>query len=452
MAQTYLSHSRAIMALGLPLIGSHLAGMMLHVTDTVLMGRYGVAELAAVTLAGSCFFIVFILGSGFAQALMPLVAVAVGKGDETEVRRDTRMALWLSLGFGLVSYPVFWTSGSWLLAMGQEPQVAQLAQDFLRIAGPGMVPALLVMALKSYLSALGRTQVVLWVTLGGVLVNLALGWMLIFGNWGAPELGVRGAALATLLVQWVTFAIMAVYAHFQPALRRFGLFNRFWRIDGAALGRVFRLGWPIGITGLAESGLFAGASLMMGWVSTEALAAHGIAMQVAALAFMVHLGLSNAATVLAGRASGAGDVRGLRQIAFAAIGLSLVLCAIGIVIFISAPVAIIALFLDTTKPESPQILALGTRLLVLAALFQLGDAMQVMALGLLRAIRDTRVPMWAAAFSYWGVGIPASAILGFYFDLGAEGIWLGLCIGLLFASTSLMARFWMRAPREALAA
>jgi MATE family multidrug resistance protein len=243
MIKTYLSHSRAILALGLPLIGSHLAGMMLHVTDTVLMGRYGVAELAAVTLAGSCFFIVFILGSGFAQALMPLVAVAVGKGDETEVCRDTRMALWLSLGFGLVSYPVFWTSGSWMLALGQEPQVAQLAQDFLRIAGPGMVPALLVMALKSYLSALGRTQVVLWVTLGAVVVNLALGWMLIFGNWGAPELGVRGAALATLLVQWVTFAIMAVYAHFQPDLRRFGLFNRFWRIDGAALGRVFRLGW-----------------------------------------------------------------------------------------------------------------------------------------------------------------------------------------------------------------
>lgn len=452
MAHTYLTHTRAILALGLPLIGSHLAQMALHVTDTVLMGRYGVPELAAVTLAGSCFFIVFVLGSGFAQALMPLVAVAVGKGDETEVRRDARMALWLSLGFGLVTYPVFWTSGTWLLVLRQEPKVAQLAQDFLRIAGPGMVPALLVMALKSYLSALGRTQVVLWVTLGALLVNLALGWMLIFGHWGAPELGVRGAALATLTVQWVTFLIMALYAQFQPALRRFGLFNRFWRMDTAALGRVFRLGWPIGMTGLAESGLFAGASLMMGWVSTVALAAHGIAMQVAALAFMLHLGLSNAATVLAGRASGAGDVRGLRQIAIAAIGLSLVLCALGIALFVSLPVAIIGLFLDTTKPESPQILALGTRLLALAALFQLGDAMQVMALGLLRAIRDTRVPMWAAALSYWGVGIPASAILGFHFGLGAEGIWLGLCIGLLFASTSLMARFWTRAPHEALPA
>ena len=447
MIKTYLSHSRAILALGLPLMGSHLAGMLLHVTDTVLMGRYGVAELAAVTLAGSCFFIVFILGSGFAQALMPLVAVAVGKGDETEVRRDARMALWLSLGFGLACYPVFWTSGAWLLALGQEPKVAQLAQDFLRIAGPGMAPALLVMALKSYLSALGRTQVVLWVTLGAVLVNLALGWMLIFGHWGAPELGVRGAALATLMVQWVTFVIMGVYAHYQPSLRRFGLFTRFWRIDMAALGRVFRLGWPIGMTGLAESGLFAAAALMMGWVSTVALAAHGIAMQVAALAFMLHLGLSNAATVLAGRASGAGDVRGLRQIAVTSIGLSFLLCVVGIALFLALPVAIAALFLDTTHPEAPEILALCTRLLALAALFQLGDAMQVMALGLLRAIRDTRVPMWAAAFSYWGVGIPTSALLGFTFGLGAEGIWLGLCIGLLFASTSLMARFWMRAPR-----
>jgi len=448
MAQTYLSHSRAILALGLPIIGSHLAGMMLHVTDTVLMGRYGVVELAAVTLAGSCFFIIFILGSGFGQALLPLVAVAVGKGDETEVRRDARMALWLSLGFGLAIYPVFWTSGSWLMALGQEAEVVRLAQDFLRIAGLGMVPALLVMALKSYLSALGRTQVVLWVTLAAVLVNLALGWMLIFGHWGAPELGVRGAALATLMVQWVTFGIMALYAHYQPALRRFGLFTRFWRMDKAALGRVFRLGWPIGMTGLAESGLFAAASLMMGWVSTVALAAHGIAMQVAAMAFMLHLGLSNAATVLAGRASGAGDVRGLRQIAVTAIGLSFVLCVIGIALFLSLPVAITALFLDTTHPEAAEILALGTRLLALAALFQLGDAMQVMALGLLRAIRDTRVPMWAAAFSYWGVGIPASAILGFHFGLGAEGIWLGLCLGLLFASVSLMVRFWARAPRE----
>ncbi len=449
MARNFIIHARATLALGVPLIGSHLAQMALHVTDTVLLGRYGVTELAAVTIAGTAFFVVFIFGSGFAQALMPMVAVAVGKGDETEVRRDARMALWLSLGYGLLTYPLFWTSGHWLLALGQEPAVARQGQLFLRIAGPGMVPAVLVMTLKSYLSALGRTQVVLWVTLAAVLVNLGVGWTLIFGHLGAPELGVRGAAIATLSVQWVTFGILALYAQYQRDLRRFHLFSRFWRADWHALGRVFRLGWPIGVTGLAESGLFSAASVMMGWVGTVPLAAHGIAMQVASLAFMVHLGLSNAATVLAGRAAGAGDARALREIGQTAILLSAGLCVVGIVIFLSLPVQIISLFVDTSKPEAPLILVTGTGLLALAALFQLGDAMQVMALGLLRAIRDTKVPMWLAAGSYWGVGIPSSYILGFHFGLGGEGIWLGLCVGLLFASTSLMARFWLRAPKPA---
>lgn len=429
------------------MIGSHLAQMALHVTDTILLGRYGVNELAAVTIAGTAFFIIFIFGSGFGQAIMPLIAGAMGRGDETEVRRDARMGLWLSIAFGLLTIPVFWTSGRWLLALGQEPEVAQLGQDFLRIAGGGMVPALLVMTLKSYLSALGRTQVVLWVTLGAVLVNLLIGWTLIFGHWGAPELGVRGAAISTLTVQWATFFVMALYAQFQPSLRRFHLFSRFWRADRAAMGRVFHLGWPIGVTGLAESGLFSAASVMMGWVGTVALAAHGIAMQVAGLAFMLHLGLSNAATVLAGRAEGAGDARSLREIASTAIILSVCAGAVMIVGMLTLPGFIIGLYLDPTQHEAPEILATGTGLLAFAALFQLGDAMQVMALGLLRAIRETRVPMWAAAVSYWAIGIPASYYLGFPFGMGGNGIWLGLCVGLLFASTSLMARFWIMAPK-----
>ena len=260
----------------------------------------------------------------------------------------------------------------------------------------------------------------------------------------------RGAAISTLTVQWATFLILAVYAQFHPALRRFKLFSRFWRADTHAMGRVFRLGWPIGVTGLAESGLFSAASVMMGWVGTVPLAAHGIAMQVAALAFMVHLGLSNAATVLAGRAAGADDAKSLREIATTAIILSAGLCAVGVVIFLSFSVPIISLFLDTSAPDAPQILQTGTKLLALAALFQLGDAMQVMALGLLRAIHDTKVPMWAAAFSYWGIGIPCS-YMGYHLGFGGQGIWAGLCVGLLFASISLMARFWTRAPQQALA-
>lgn len=441
---TYRAHARATLALGLPLIGSHLAQMALHVVDTVMLGWYGVTELAAVVIGGSSFFVIFILGSGFAQAVMPMVAASLGEGDETQVRRDTRMGLWLSALYGVLTYPLFWNSGPVLLALGQKPEVAALAQDFLRVAGLGMVPALLVMALKSYLAALERTQVVLWVTLAAVGVNGVLNWFLIFGNGGAPELGVVGSAIASLSVQVLTFAVLAVYAGWLPELRRFRLWQRFWRADPAALARVFRLGWPIGVTGLAESGMFQASALMMGWIGTVELAAHGIAMQVASLTFMVHLGLSNAVTVRTGFADGAGDAAGLRAAGLTGIALSLGFGAVTVVLLLAAPVPILSLFLDMTKPEAAKIVAFGTVLLALAAVFQIMDAMQVMALGLLRGVRDTRVPMALAAVSYWAVGIPTSYLLAFKAGLGGAGLWVGLCVGLLVAASSLMWRFWSR--------
>ncbi|EEW25429.1 MATE family efflux transporter [Rhodobacter ferrooxidans] len=444
---TKSDHARATLVLGLPMIGSHLAQMALHVTDTVMLGWYGVTELAAVVLGSSAFFIVFILGSGFAQAVMPMVAQAIGRGDEVQVRRDTRMGLWLSIGFGVISYPLFWQSGTILLALGQKPEVAALAQDFLRIAGLGMIPALLVMVFKSYLGALERTQVVLWTTIAAVVVNAGMNWMLIFGNGGAPELGVRGAAISSVTAQVLTVGGLAGYAAALPALRRFALFQRFWRPDWHAMGQVFRLGWPIGLTSLAEGGLFQATALMMGWIGTVELAAHGIAMEAAALAFMVHLGLANATTVRTGWAQGGGDAQGLRDGAKVALGLSLGFGALIVAVFLSWPAPIIALFTDASKPESAAIIAFGSTLLALAALFQIADAMQVMALGLLRGVQDTRVPMLMAVLSYWVIGIPCSYVLAFPLGFGGVGLWLGLVIGLSLAASLLMARFWIRAPR-----
>jgi multidrug resistance protein, MATE family len=442
-----LSHTRATLVLGLPLIGSHLAQMALHVTDTVMLGWYGVTELASVVLGSSSFFIVYVLGSGFAKAVMPMVAAALGQGDEVQVRRDTRMGLWLSIFFGLMVYPIFWWSEPILLALGQKPEVSQLGQDFLRIAGFGMVPALAVTVLQSYLAALGRTQVVLWTTLAAVVLNIAVGWALIFGNWGFPELGVRGAAMATMATQLLSLVVLGLYAGLLPDLRRFHLFQRFWRPDWPAMGRVFQLGWPIGLTGLAEGGLFQASALMMGWVGTVELAAHGIALQAAAVAFMMHVGLSSAATIRTARFDGAGDVRSLRDGASVALGLSLAVALAVILLFLLVPEAIVALFLDMSKPESAAIVTLGATLLAVAALFQLADAMQVMALGLLRGIQDTRVPLVLAAVSYWLIGIPCSYVLAFPMGYGAVGLWLGLVIGLVCAGGSLMWRFWVLAPK-----
>lgn len=448
-ALTYRDHLRGVLALGLPLIGSHIAQFALQVVDTVMIGWYSAEALAAAVLGSSAIFVIFLLGSGFAGAVMPMAAAAAAAGDEAEVRRVTRMGLWLSLGFSALTLPGMWFSGGILRALGQDPALAALAQGYLRIAGFGMAPALGVMVLKSHLAALGRTQAALWATVAAVGLNAALNWALIFGAWGAPEMGLRGAAVASVVVQSATFLALALYARHHPALRRYTLFARFWRPDRAALASVFRLGWPIGLTGLAEGGLFAATAVMMGWIGAVDLAAHGVAVEISGLTFMIHQGLSNAATVRAGRAHALGDAEGLRRGALAALAISFAV-ALGLVAaFLLAPHLLIGAFLSPDDPLRPRIIATGSALLAVAALFQLADAGQVMGLGLLRGLQDTRRPLLIAAVGYWLIGAPSSYALGFGLGLGGVGIWLGLVIGLTVVAAALGWRFMghLRAAR-----
>lgn len=441
------THMRAILALGLPLIGSHLAQMAINVTDTVMLGWYSVEALAGVVLGSTMFFVIFIVGAGFAWAVMPLVAAAAEEGDDVRIRRITRMGLWISLGLAGLAMPLMWFSQPLLVAAGQEPEVAARAQAYLRIAGWGMAPALAVMVLKSYLAALERTRVVLWATLAAAAVNALADYALIFGHWGAPELGLRGAALASVATQAASLVILAVYA--VRTLPQHGLFHRLWRPDWAALAEVARMGLQIGLTSLAESGLFAASTVIMGWIGTLQLAAHGIAIQVVSVFFMIQVGLANAATVRAGRALGRGDIANLRQGARAVIALSMLVAATVSALLALAPELFIGLFLDPADPLRADILRIGRSLLLVAALFQLFDAAQVIALGLLRGIQDTRVPMLMAGFAYWVVGVPASYVLGIKAGLGGPGVWLGLVLGLALAAALMMARFWRETSRLA---
>ncbi len=440
---TYRQHAQAVLVLGLPLIGSHLAQMAMGLTDNLMLGWYDVQALAAATLAWSIFFVLFIVGSGFAFAVLPMVASAVAQKDEVQMRRVTRMGMWISTFYGAAVMPALIWSEPILVTIGQQPDIAALAQDYLRIVAIGMIPALLVMVLKNYLAALERTQAVLWITIGAAVLNALVNYALIFGNLGMPEMGIRGAAVATVLMQIVSLLALGLYINrVEPA---HAMFQRLWRSDPEAFANVFRLGWPIGLTNLAESGLFAASALMMGWIGERTLAAHGIAIQLASITFMVHIGLSQAATVRAGHAVGRADGRALRDGAKVAIGLSMAFAAVTMVLFLTIPDILIGLFIDPSDPQRPEILAIGVVLLALAALFQVVDAGQVMALGLLRGLHDTRVPMIHAAISYWGVGLPAGYILGFPLGLGGAGIWLGLVIGLACAAALLMTRFWARA-------
>ena len=436
---SFAQHLRAVSVLGLPLIGSHLAQFAVHVVDTVMLGWYDITALAASVLATSFFFVVFIMGSGFAFAVMGMVAEAAGSDDEGRVRRVTRMGLWLSIIYAAVFLPAMIWSESVFLAFGQDPELSRLAQDYLRIAGFGLCPALLVMVTKSYLAAMEHAGVVLWATVSAALVNAALNWLLIFGNLGAPELGLVGAAWASVGAQIAAFIVLALYT--ARKLPQHEMFKRVWRPDWPAFGEVFRLGWPIGLTNLAESGMFSASALLIGLIGELPLAAHGIALQIASATFMVHLGLSQAATVRAGRAMGRKDVTALGQGGLAAVTLSMAFVGVTVVLFLGVPTLLISGFISPEEPQRAEILLIGTGLLAVAALFQLVDAGQVMALGLLRGIQDTKIPMYLAALSYWVCGIPASWLIGIHWGGGAVGVWLGLCVGLLLATILLWQRF-----------
>ncbi len=437
---SYPGHTRAILTLGLPLIGGHLGQVAIGVTDTVMVGWYSVEALAAVTLASTYFFVLFIFGSGFAWAVMPMVATFVAEKDEVAIRRATRMGMWLSLGFACLALPLLIFAEPVLRTLGQGDALAAEAARYLAVAGWGIFPALLVMVLKSYLAALERTQVVLWITVLAAVVNALANYAFIFGNWGAPALGVVGAALASVSTQIVS--LIGVVIYILVVVPQHQLFVRFWKADGQMMARVFRLGWPISLTSLSEVGLFAASAMMMGWLGTIPLAAHGIAVQLASMTFMVHLGLSNVATIRAGNAFGRRDRPHMARGAVAVTVLSVGFALVTILIFVSFPKSLISAFMQESEPARAEIMAIGVGLLIMAALFQLVDGTQAIALGLLRGVQDTAIPMWMAAFSYWIVGVPCSYLLGFVWGWEGIGVWSGLVIGLGVASVLLNARFW----------
>jgi MATE family multidrug resistance protein len=226
------------------------------------------------------------------------------------------------------------------------------------------------------------------------------------------------------------------------------MFARFWRFDGSAALAVTRLAVPISATALAESGLFAASAFMMGWLGHLELAAHGIVLQLAALSFMVHMGLSQAGTVRAGKAFARQDWPAVRRTAWVTMGLSSVAAIVAIFFFLTSPQLLIRAFLDPQDPLTADILRIGTLLLMLAALFQFVDAAQVVALSLLRGLQDTKVPMWIAAISYWLIGLPISYVLGFWFGFQEAGIWMGLVVGLGLAAVLLWLRFHRLAGRN----
>ncbi|MDM9628768.1 MATE family efflux transporter [Rhizobium sp. S152] len=442
------SHFRATLALGIPLIGAQLAQLGINTTDVMIVGQLGAEHLAAMVLSAQFLFTILVFGSGFAIAVIPMVAQAYGRGDIVSVRRSLRMGLWVVLAYWLLMLPAFFNSERILLAAGQKPEVAALAHGYIIIGQFAVLPGLLYNVIRSLVSAIGRAAVILNVTIAMLVLNAFFAYALVLGHFGFPALGLEGAAIVSVLVQLAGFIFIVAYVQSRADTRRYEIFVRFWRPDWKAFWEVVRLGLPISVTILAEVSLFTVASLMMGRIGTIELAAHGIALQWASIAFMIPLGLSQAATVRVGVAHGQGNHAAVVRASITVMAIACAIAAIGGIVFAVVPEFLGSWFLDTKSPEASQVLAYAGPLIVVAGLFQLVDGIQAIANGLLRGLKDARVPMILALIAYWPIGFFLAWAFAFPLGFGGIGIWFGFLVGLAAAAVMLCARFYLMVRRE----
>lgn len=438
------THFRGTLSLGLPIIGTQMAQMGINFIDTMMLGWLGAETLAASVLATMMFFVVLVVGFGLANAVMPLAAHAMGEGDEQGLRRSVRMGFWVVMIFGALMMPLLWYSEALFLSIGQKPELARMAQEYIRVVQWSVFPVLIISVLRSYLSALERMQVVLWITIGGVGVNALLNYAFIFGNYGAPRMELAGAAVASLGTNIMMSAALVLFCLKMPDLRKHEIFVRLWRPDWPAFRDVFRLGLPISLTILAEVGLFAVAAVMMGWIGTIELAAHGIALQITSISFMIPLSFSQVGTVRFARALGRKDLDAMDKVGKTVLVLGLGFAVLAAIVFVLFPTPLIGMYLDRANPDAQLIIDYGIPLLVVAASFQIVDTLQAIGAGLLRGMKDTQVPMYIAIFSYWAVGVPVAYLLGFVLDFGGQGVWGGLALGLAVAAVLMNWRYFRR--------
>lgn len=436
---------RASLALAWPLILANLTQQLIQATDIVLMGRLGAAQLAAATLALNLTFTFNLLLLGMVTATSPMMATALGKRSNAvrDVRRTFRAGVWLML-FAMPPYwLLLWHVGFFMRHFGISEELASQGQTFLRAYMWSAAPWLLFQLLRNFVSALERPRIVLWLSIAGILLNALLSWTLIFGKFGWPAFGLVGGGLGSTLTWICLCAAMVGVISVDRRFRRFHLFGRWWRFDGQRFWAMIRLGWPIGLTMALEMGVFALAAYFMGWLGADAVAAHAIALQIAAITFMVPLGLGQAATVRVGLALGRRDADGVTRAGWTAWVMGVGFMGAMALVMWLAPRPLITLFL-TDVPANAAVIALAVSFLQVAAAFQLVDGAQVIGAGMLRGLHDTRWPLVFALVGYWVVGLGIGSWLAFGRDWRGVGIWVGLASGLAAVAVLMLARWVLR--------
>lgn len=430
--------ARQTLLLALPMMAGQVSQMLMGVADTVMVGRVGVLPLAAASFAGAILVVLFIVGLGFQIPISIFASQAHGRADHREAGEVWRHGLAIGVISGL-GVAVAGTILSFFLdRFGQEPGVVLEATPYFQIVAWSLLPAMLEQGCKQFSEALGRPWLPMKVMLSAVALNVFLNWVLIYGNLGAPAMGLTGAGWATLIARVVSVAVMFLCllqsAPYRPSLPEKWLaaldFSRLWQMT--------KLGGPLALTLLLEVASFGVAAIMMGWISAKSLAAHQIAMNCAATTFMFPLGLSFAARIRVGHAVGSKEWTRLAPIGFSAMGLGLLIMTTFSVFLIAFNETVAGWFV-----QDRELILLAASLMVIAGFFQVFDGLQVIAGGSLNGLADVKMPTFFALIAYWGVTLPLAYHLAFRLGWREQGIWWAMAVGLALAATCGVTRFWL---------
>ncbi len=429
-----LRELRPTLRLAAPITAGQVGQMLMGVADTVMVGHVGTLALAACAFGNNVIMVIAVAGFGVLTSVSIRVSHAHGAGAAHDMARAYYGGAGLSVIGGVLCavgmhlvYPLFHH-------LGQAPGVVEEAKAYTIIVAWSLIPAWLTATARNYLESQSRPWPAFWIMFGGVLLNVFLNWVFIFGNLGAPALGLTGAGWATLISRVVTFVAMTwfVLAASSAPSEAWKPDLEWWREQGALL----RLGLPAGLQLLGEVGAFAMAALLIGRLGAVPLAAHQIAITCASTTFMFPLGVAMASTVRIGQAVGRGQLELLRPIGAGAWMVGLVVMAGFTVILVTFGPDIARAFVS-----DPAVIVIAAKLLVIAGIFQMVDGVQVVGSGLLRGLRDTKAPMWITVAAYWAIALPLGSWLTFGRGYGASGMWIGLAWGLLFAAALLVLRF-----------
>lgn len=441
------SETRATLVLAWPIILTNVSMAAIGATDVLMVGWLGPRELAASSLGFNLAMLMAIFGMGLVMGGSPMMASEVGRRANSvrDIRRTFRQTLWL---VALVSVPMLlllWHTGPILRLLGQDAGLASLAQDYVRAYMWSIPLFLSTMAIRNFLSALERPLWSLVIGVLGVLGNIVFNYVLIFGKLGLPALGVVGAGVGSVLTNAMMLLLMVAVIYRDRRFRRYHLLGRWWRSDFPRLAQLLKLGSPIAVSHAFEAGVFSAAVMLMGWISTAAVAAHAVALQIASLTFMVPMGLAQAATVRVGIGHGRRDADHIRRAGWVSFVLGTGFMAAMASLLLLFPETLVGLFIDRSVAANAVVVTLAVQFLIVAAFFQIFDGAQVVGQGMLRGLHDTFVPMIFALIGYWVIGIGVGAWLAFRAGWGGVGIWTGLATGLGIVAVLMLARWLLRA-------